>query len=99
MGLAYLNLKQHERAIEFARKAIQHPNATFWAYSVLASAQGHLGNIEEARKALDKLMELEPRYSPEFVNSIWPKDEGYVHQLDGLRKAGLDIPDEPAPVD
>jgi hypothetical protein len=44
------------------------------------------------------LLELRPDFSPEFFMRVWPgTDPAFLATYFGLlRKAGLDIPDEPA---
>ena len=100
-ALAHIVLGQFEDAERLGRSAIRRPGAGFWAYAALASALGSLGRIEEARPALDKLLELNPDFSPEWVKSIWiGADPLYLATyFEGLRKAGLDIPDEPTATD
>ncbi len=34
-----------------------------------------------------------------YVDNYWHVEASFVHLLDGLRKAGVDIPDEPAAAD
>ncbi len=69
-------------------------------HAVLASALAHLDRREEARIALDKLLEVKPdftldaalaAYSPLNPEALRPLLKTWI---DGLRKAGLDIPDE-----
>ena len=79
------------------RSAIRRPGAGFWPYAHLATALGRLGRIEEAQPVIDKLRELKPDFSPEFFDrgriGVDPSFSSPYFQ--GLRKAGLDIPDEP----
>ncbi len=98
---AHIALGQFEDAEKFARSAMRRPGVGFWAYAALASALGNLARIEEARSALDKLLELKPDFSPEWVKSIWiGADPLYLATyFEGLRKAGLDITDEAAATD
>ena len=61
---------------------------------------GQLGKLKEARGAINALLELYPerpeRTCCEFFHK-WSYTEDFVaHCVDGLRKAGLDIPDEPS---
>ena len=97
-AMAHLALGQFEDAERMGRSAIRRPGAGFWAYVSLASALGSLGRIEEARPILDKLRELKPDFSLEFFESVWiGVDPSFTALLfEGLRKAGLDIPDEPS---
>ncbi len=95
---AHIVLGQFEDAERLGRSAIRRPGAAFWAYAALASALGSLGRIEEARPVLDKLRELKPDFSPEFFKSVWiGVDPSFTTPyFEGLRKAGMDIPDEAA---
>ena len=100
---ARLLLEDYEAAVEDARRAIRHPAASFWPHAVLAPALALLDRREGAKIALDKLLEVKPDFSPDAALSVYSllKPEALRPQFttwfDGLRKAGLDIPDEPAP--
>jgi tetratricopeptide (TPR) repeat protein len=102
---ARLSLRDYEAAVEDARHAIRQPTAAFWPHSVLASALALLDRREEAKIALDKLLEIKPDFSPHAaLAAIIPVNPEalrarYKTWFDGLRKAGLDIPDEPAAAD
>ena len=76
------------------------PSAKFHPHPVLASALALLDRREEAKIALDKLLEIKPDFSPNDIFSAFsplnpealrPRFKTWI---DGLRKAGLDIPDE-----
>ena len=64
-----------------------------------------LDRREEAKIALDKLLELKPDFSADgFMAVLSPLNPEALRPLlktwfDGLRKAGLDIPDEPGTVE
>jgi len=90
----------YEAAVEDARSAIMRPSAKFHPHPVLASALALLDRREEAKIALDKLLEIKPDFSPNDIFSAFsplnpealrPRFKTWI---DGLRKAGLDIPDE-----
>jgi len=91
----------HEAAVEDARHAIRHPGASFWPHAILASALAHLDRREEAKIALDKLLEVKPVFTPDTVlAAVSPLDPEALRPrfktlFDGLRKAGLVIADEP----
>jgi len=99
-ALARFFLGNYEAAAEDARHAIRHPAAQFWCHAILASALALLDRREEAKIALDKLLEVKPDFSPDAALSVYSplKPEALRPQfktwIDGLRKAGLDIPDE-----
>ena len=93
---AYRNA-DYRLALEFARK-INMPN--FWRRCVIiAAAYGQLGEQDEARKALRELLALKPDYAefgPRFFNR-WFQPEMLEQLTDGLRKAGLEVPDKATP--
>jgi adenylate cyclase len=98
---ARFQLRDYEAAAADARRAIRHPAASFWPYAYLASAMALLDRREEATIALDKLLEIKPDFSVDNVvaahspfnpEALRPR---FKSLIDGLRKAGLDIPDEP----
>ncbi len=102
---ARLSLGDYETAVEDARRAIRHPAATFWPYAALASALALLDRPEEAKIALDKLLEIKPDFTPDDImaalsplnpEALRPRFKTWI---EGLRKAGLDIPDEPTATD
>ena len=65
---------------------------TQWlGYACLASALGHLGRIEDAKKAMKELKDAQPQATISFVKERYPTTtpDFMDHLLDGLRKAGL----------
>ncbi len=98
-------MRDYEAAVKDARRSIRHPAAAFWPHATLASALALLDRREEAKIALDKLLEVEPgfsldaalaAFSPLNPKALRSQNKTYA---DGLRKAGLDIPDEPSAAD
>jgi len=89
---ALIVMGRHVEAAESARIAVRKPNADIWAYSTLGAALGHLGNIDEARSALEELLRRKPDFSVGFVRRfvfyIKIPDQLELY-LDGLRKAGV----------
>ena len=91
-------LRDYEAGVEDARRAIRHPATPYWPHAHLASALALLDRSEEARIALDKLLEVKPDFSPNTAMAAWsPLNPKALRPLlktwiDGLRKAGLDIP-------
>jgi len=72
----------------------------FWMHAKTATAYGHLGRTEDGRIAVEKLLELYPDFSEkaraELESIYWPNPEYIDRYIDGLRKAGLEVPNEPA---
>jgi len=89
--MAYLYLRQHEEAVEWAAKLIRFPNPFWVVRAVLASALAHLGRKAEAREAIDELLRYRPGTSLKFIRETLPTvDQNYMeHLLNGLIKAGL----------
>ena len=86
---AHLIARRHEQACDWARKALERRSNFPHAHYILASALGHLGSIEEARRALDQCEEIQPGFVAR--RATWqpyldPADNEHIH--DGIRKAG-----------
>ena len=87
----------YEAALGYALK-INLPNF-LWSHTMLAAIYGQLGQQEEAGKAVQELLKLNPQ-AAQIILAAWQSryDPELVHRLiEGLRKAGLDIGDEAAP--
>jgi TolB-like protein/Tfp pilus assembly protein PilF len=87
--------RDYRGALGFALK-INLPG-NFYTHAVIAQTYGQLGMREEARKALQELLALRPDFARTAREEYgrWFHDPAFVeHQLDGLRKAGLEIPPE-----
>jgi tetratricopeptide (TPR) repeat protein len=69
----------------------------YWVYANLAAIYGKLGRRKEAQAAIGSLLTLKPNF-PEKARQeyrIWFLNDRDTEQfLDGLRKAGLEIPPE-----
>ena len=83
--------RDYRGALGFALK-INTPG-NFYTHAVTAAAYGQLGMHEAARKSLQELLAIRP----DFANTAreeferWLDREFVEHQIDGLRKAGLEI--------
>jgi adenylate cyclase len=63
---------------------------TDFTRAVLASALGHLGDIDEARRVWRELIEINPKYSFTEHFSRQPFRQGDIERVaEGLAKAGL----------
>jgi tetratricopeptide (TPR) repeat protein len=88
---------EYEQALERANR-VDVPGA-FWPYLVMASACGHLGRRAEAAAAVRDLLALDPEFAAHVRSKVdpWHFASGLMEPiLEGLRKAGLAIPEEPA---
>ncbi|HYA24203.1 MAG TPA: hypothetical protein VEF05_08580, partial [Terriglobales bacterium] len=69
----------------------------FWRTNIaLATTYGHLGEVEPARKAIQMLLAARPEFATSAREQClkWWYPELVDQIMEGLRKAGLDIPDE-----
>ncbi len=88
-------LRQYEAAAGWGRKAVHEPRAAkggYWAYAVLASALGNLGQTAEAREAVEEALRRKPDLSLSYLaKTLQTKHPGGLRPyLDGLRMAGLE---------
>ena len=83
--------KDYEGAVEWGRKGIRDNTKMFWPYVHVASALGHLGRSEEAKRVVADLLQVKPGFSMPTIDQTikirYAADR--EHLLDGLRKAGL----------
>ena len=96
LSFAEYQKKNYDKALDYALK-INTPGF-HWAQIHLAVAYGQLGRTAEGRATIDKLLEI----YPDFAENAWDEyrkfnipDTLIRRELDGLRKAGLDVPDGP----
>ena len=91
LGMAYLLAGKYETAATLFRERIRLVPGTDFSRAPLASALGHLGEIDEARRIWRELMEINPKYlfSEHFGRLPFKKQEDVRRISDGLAKAGL----------
>jgi len=81
---------EYDAAIEAANRTIRSypdfPNTYRW----LAAVHGQLGQIKEAKEALQKAIAIAPAAFDMYVRGRvpWMRPEDHAHMLEGLRKAG-----------
>ena len=83
--------REYQAALGYALK-INLPNF-LWTHTLLAAIYGQLGQREEAAKAVEELLKLNPQAAP-IVRRAWRgryQAEIAEHLIEGLRKAGLDV--------
>src|SRR5437868_7947971 len=84
---------EYEQALECANR-VDVPGL-FWPFLVMASACGHLGRRAEAQAAVRDLLALDPEFAAHARSNVgtWHFASGLMDPiLEGLRKAGLSIP-------
>jgi adenylate cyclase len=91
LSQAYLTLRKYEKAVEFAREALRHKMVQWPVNAYMVSALGHLGNREEAQKALHELLQRKPDLKILHLNQgfVPIASDNIKEFIDGLRKAGL----------
>ncbi len=79
-------------ALDFALKV--HLPGNWFAHAALAAALGQLGERDAAGRALRDLLKVRPAFAATARADMekWCKPEYVERFIDGLRKAGLDVP-------
>jgi adenylate cyclase len=91
LGMAYLLAGKYETAATLFRERIVLVPRTDFSRAPLASALGHLGEVDEARRIWRELMEINPKYSfsEHFGRLPFQRQEDVQRIVDGLAKVGL----------
>ena len=90
LGMANLLAGKYETAAALLRQRIILVPGTDFTRAVLASALGHLGEVDEARRVWHELKEINPKYSFREHFSRQPFRQEDVERIAvGLTKAGL----------
>jgi adenylate cyclase len=89
-GISHLLRRQVPEAVEWLRKAAQQNPRHIPTFVFLGSALAHGGQMEEARAAIEHLMELHPASSVRWRrrHRLVPEDD-HEYMLEGARLAGL----------
>lgn len=92
---AHFSLGEYEQAIAVIEQRLQQNAQSETAYALLASCYGHLGRPKESRQAWEKVLQINPNFSVERRRRVLPfrNPEDFNRRVDGLRKAGLSVPD------
>jgi hypothetical protein len=78
-------------AITFGRKAVQQRDGMTAGHRIYVASLAEAGQLEQARRALQHLRELQPNISIAWCEQYVPYPPGPMAKfLDGLRKAGLE---------
>jgi adenylate cyclase len=91
LGMAYLLAGKYETAATSLRQRIVLTPRTDFSRVLLASALGHLGELEEARQVWRELKEINPNYA--FAEHVgrqpFRREEDVERIAEGLKKAQL----------
>jgi adenylate cyclase len=90
-SIALTLLGRYEEGLDWARKALQQPNATLFASVAEIAALGLLGRPDEAGAALARARCFKPDVTISFIDLVLQitDPECWERFADGLRKAGL----------
>ena len=91
LAIAHMQLADYEEAAAWARKSVRQHRYNLPAYHSLGASQAQLGRIDDARRTIESLLELDPALTLTRLEQIYPV-AGYRNldgYLEGLRKAGL----------
>jgi non-specific serine/threonine protein kinase len=86
--------RDYEKALVRAKRA--NMPGFFWPYLVVAATCGYLGRRTEAEAAVKELLEIDPDFAAHARQNVasWHFASGLLEPLlDGLRMAGLEIPE------
>jgi adenylate cyclase len=89
LALALCMDAQYEESIAWAQKAIAEQASWTASYRALAASLAQLGRLDDAKRAVDQLIALEPDYRVAKYTSLYRPSEGTERYFEGLRKAGL----------
>jgi adenylate cyclase len=91
LGMANLLAGKYETAAALLRQRILLVPGTDFSRAILASALGHLGEVDEARRIWRELKEINPQYSfsEHFARQPFASKEDVSRIAEGLAKAGL----------
>jgi len=91
LAMAYRNNGQHDNAIELSKKGLRGNPDQLSVYITLAISYWFLNQTEEAHKAVEQVLRIDPNFSLGYHAKTMP----YKHQktvdkyVEALRKAGL----------
>jgi tetratricopeptide (TPR) repeat protein len=91
LAVAHYLAGRYVEAIGFARKSVQQRDGMTSGHRIYVASLAQAGQIEEARRALERLRELQPDVSIAWIeeNVPYPLDN-LGKFVEGMRKAGLE---------
>ncbi|MEX2648161.1 MAG: hypothetical protein WD673_04010 [Alphaproteobacteria bacterium] len=88
---ALMGLGRHAEAKPWAVEAAGHVNVVYSGEATLAMALANLGEMAEARKALDRVLIIEPRFSLSFLRAaFFGRTEHVEFLFDAMRRLGVE---------
>lgn len=89
LALALCMDGKYEESIEWAQRAISEQENWTASYRPLISSLAHLGRMDEARQAIDRLLARDLDYHVSSVRSLYRPSPGADRYVEGLIRAGL----------
>jgi adenylate cyclase len=91
LAMAYNRIGQHEKAIDLLEKALSGDPDHLSSHLALVISYVYLNRNEEARKAVDEVLRINPNFSLDYFAKMYPdKNKENIERVIGaLRKAGL----------
>jgi adenylate cyclase len=91
LAMAYRNNEQYDKAIAMAEKAVSDNPDLLAAYLTLSASYTSLNRTEDANKAVEEILRINPNFSLEYYTNTLPykNQETTDKYVEALRKAGL----------
>jgi len=89
MALALIHLERDAEALATARKAVQHRPNGAGPWRVLTASLALTGQLDEARVALRRVLELDPTCSLQNIIRYGLSENARARYFEGLRRAGM----------
>ena len=91
LSMAYLLAGKYDTAVALLKERIRLTPGTDFSRVLLASALGHLDEVDEAHRIWQELKEINPKYSfnEHFGRQPFKREEDVQQIAEGLAKAGL----------
>ncbi|MBT8349928.1 MAG: hypothetical protein KJO26_01660, partial [Deltaproteobacteria bacterium] len=91
LAMAYRNNGQYEKAIELSEKGLIGNPDQLSVYLTLAASYCFINQTEEAHRAVEEVLRIDPNFSLEYIAKTMPykQQETLDKLIKALRKAGL----------
>ena len=88
---ACLLKRDYQRAVEWAKKALQQQGFQWSRYAALLAGLGFLGEQEQAERVLSECLDPRPDFSVSMVRDghLYTNAAALNHYLEGPRKVGV----------
>ena len=91
LAVAHYLAGRYSEAVGFGRKSLQQRDGLIAGHRIYIASLAQAGQIDEARASLQRLKEVQPNLSIEWIEKYVPYRPGpMVKFIEGMRKAGLE---------